>query len=253
MIAALAFTLALALATWAVSLAKRDASIVDSVWAVMILGAGLAYAATLPDPGPRAAWVLALAAAWAARLSLYITWRNWGEPEDRRYRAIRERNQPGFALKSLYLVFGLQAVLAWIVAAPLAGAAQSAAPLGWLDAAGAGLAVFGIAFEAIADWQVARWRARRELPGGVLDQGLWRYSRHPNYFGEFCVWWGFGLIALSAGAWWALVSPALMTLLLFRVSGVALLEKDLSVRKPGYAAYMRRTNAFFPGPRREAA
>lgn len=253
MIAALAVTLALATATWAASVVKRDASIVDAVWALMILGAGLAYAATLPDPGPRAAWVLALAAVWAARLSIYITWRNWGEPEDRRYRAIRERNQPRFALKSLYLVFGLQAVLAWLVAAPLAAAAQSQAPLGWLDFAGAALALFGIAFEALADWQVARWRARRPAPGSVLEAGLWRYSRHPNYFGEFCVWWGFGLVAVAAGGWWALLSPVLMTILLLKVSGVALLERDLSARKPAYAAYMRRTNAFFPGPPREAA
>ena len=253
MIAAHAVTLALATATWAASVLKRDASIVDAVWALMILGAGLAYAATLPDPGHRAVWVLGLAAVWAARLSIYITWRNWGEPEDRRYRAIRERNQPRFALKSLYLVFGLQAVLAWIVAAPLAAAAQSQAQLGWLDFAGAALALFGIAFEAIADWQVARWRAGRSARREVLQEGLWRYSRHPNYFGEFCVWWGFGLIALGAGAWWALVSPVLLTVLLLRVSGVALLEKDLSARKPAYAAYMRRTNAFFPGPRRETA
>jgi steroid 5-alpha reductase family enzyme len=252
MITALAVTLAIAFATWAVSVFARDASIVDSVWAVMILAAGLAYAATLPDPGPRTAWVLALAAAWAARLSIYITWRGWGELEDRRYRAIRERNQPGFAFKSLYLVFGLQAVLAWIVAAPLAGAALSTEPLNWLDAAGAALAVFGIGFEAIADWQVARWRATRGAHGEVLAQGLWRYSRHPNYFGEFCVWWGFGLVALGAGAEWALLSPVLMTVLLLKVSGVALLEKDLSARKPAYAAYMRRTNAFFPGPPRPA-
>jgi len=248
MIAALLVALALALGTWAVSLAKRDVSIVDAVWALMILGAGLAYAAALPEPGPRAAWVLGLAGVWAARLSLYISWRNWGEPEDRRYRAIRSRNQPRFALKSLYLVFGLQAVLAWIVAAPLAAAAQSQAPLGWLDVAGAALACFGIAFEALADWQVARWRARRPAPGSVLEGGLWRYSRHPNYFGEFCVWWGFGLIAAAAGGWWALASPVLMTVLLLKVSGVALLEKDLGARKPAYADYIRRTNAFFPGP-----
>jgi steroid 5-alpha reductase family enzyme len=242
MMTGLAVTLAIAIATWAVSVAKRDASIVDSVWAPMILASGVVQGG---NP-----WVLALAALWALRLTAYITWRNWGEPEDRRYQAIRARNQPGFAWKSLYLVFGLQAVLAWIVSLALAA---PAAPPGWLGAAGAGLVLFGIAFEAIADWQVARWRANRGAEGGVLDEGLWRYSRHPNYFGEFCVWWGFGLVALGAGAWWALVSPVLMTVLLLKVSGVALLEKDLSVRKPAYADYMRRTNAFFPGPRREAA
>ena len=241
MIAALGVTLAIALATWAVSIVKRDVSIVDSVWAPMILASGVVQGG---EP-----WLLALAALWALRLTGYITWRNWGEPEDRRYQAIRARNEPGFAWKSLYLVFGLQALLAWIVSVPLA---TPAVPLGWLGAAGAALAVFGVCFEALADWQVARWRAVRGAQRGVLDEGLWRYSRHPNYFGEFCVWWGFGLVALGAGAWWALVSPLLMTFLLLKVSGVALLEKDLSARKPAYADYVRRTNAFFPGPRREA-
>jgi steroid 5-alpha reductase family enzyme len=248
----LGLVLVIAVATWAVSLAKRDASIVDGVWSLMIFGAGLAYAGAVMSPGPRAAWVLALAGLWAARLSIYIIWRNAGEPEDRRYRAIRSRNEPGFALKSLYLVFLLQAVLAWIVSAPLAAAIAAPTAEGWLDAVGAALVLFGIAFESMADWQVARWRARRPAPGTVLDSGLWRYSRHPNYFGEFCVWWGFGLVAVSAGAWWALVSPLLMTLLLLRVSGVALLEKDLSARKPAYREYMQRTSAFFPGPRRSA-
>jgi steroid 5-alpha reductase family enzyme len=240
---ALCATLAIALITWTVSVVKRDVSIVDAVWSLMILACSLVYAAMLPDLEP---WALGLAALWALRLSAYITWRNWGEPEDRRYQAIRERNQPGFALKSLYLVFGLQALLAWIVSAPLLGV-QGAGPGTWF---GLALAAFGIAFESIADWQVARFRASRPGPQRVLDTGLWRYSRHPNYFGEFCVWWGFGLAAASAGAWWALVSPALMTLLLLRVSGVTLLEKDLSTRKPAYREYMQRTNAFFPGPPR---
>jgi steroid 5-alpha reductase family enzyme len=248
MIAALAVTLALATATWAASVVKRDASIVDAVWALMILGAGFAYAATLPDPGPRAAWVLGLAAVWAARLSIYITWRNWGEPEDRRYRAIRSRNQPGFAFKSLYLVFGLQAVLAWIVAAPLAGAAHSAAPLGWLDAAGVSLAVFGIAFEAIADWQVARWRAGRGAHGEVLAEGLWRYSRHPNYFFEWLVWIAYAVFALaSPGGWLALACPALMLFFLLRVTGIpATVAQALRSRGDDYRDYQRTTSAFVP-------
>ncbi len=236
----LAATAVIALITWAVSVVKKDASVVDSAWSLMILAAGLAY-------GP--SWVTALAAVWAVRLCVYITWRNWGEPEDRRYQAIRRRNEPGFVLKSLYLVFGLQAVLAWIVSAPLAATAQAMWPTSWIDFAGAALVVFGIAFEAVADWQLARWRADRPAGATVFDEGLWRYSRHPNYFGEFCVWWGFGLVALGANAWWALASPLLMTLLLLRVSGVTLLENDLSQRKPAYREYVARTNAFFPGPR----
>ncbi len=237
----LVVTAAIAFVTWVVNVPKKDASIVDSVWSVMIFGAGAAYGMS---------WALALAALWAVRLCVYITWRNWGEPEDWRYQAIRRRNEPGFGFKSLYLVFGLQALLAWIVSAPLLATAGALAPASWLDYAGGALVLFGIAFEAVADWQVARWRARRPAPGAVLDHGLWRYSRHPNYFGEFCVWWGFGLVALAAGAWWALVSPLLMTLLLLRVSGVALLEDDLRKRKPAYSDYAMHTNAFFPGPRR---
>ena len=243
---ALGVALAIAFTTWIVSVIKRDASIVDAVWSLMILACGVVYAVVLPRGNELAHWTLALAALWALRLSVYIIWRNWGEPEDRRYRAIRERNQPGFAAKSLYLVFGLQALLAWIVSAPLLGV-QGASPAA---VPGLALTAFGIAFESIADWQVARFRASRPGTQRVLDSGLWRYSRHPNYFGEFCVWWGFGLAALSSGAWWALVSPLLMTLLLLRVSGVALLESDLRERKPAYRDYMQRTNAFFPGPPR---
>lgn len=232
---------AIAFFAWALSVAKKDASVVDSFWSVMILAAGLAYGR---------GWLTALAALWAARLCLYITWRNWGAPEDRRYQAVRRRNQPGFALKSLYLVFFFQALLAWIVSAPLLATAGDSAPDTWLEFAGAALALFGIGFESLADWQAARWRAQRPPSGAVLDRGLWRYSRHPNYFGEFCVWWGFGIAAAAAGAWWALVSPLLMTLLLLRVTGVPLLEEDLRSRKPAYSEYAARTNAFFPGPRR---
>lgn len=248
----LSVALAIALITWTVSVVKRDASIVDSVWSLMVLACGTTYAVTLPETGPRAGPVLALAALWAFRLSGYITWRNRGEPEDRRYAAIRKRNEPGFALKSLYLVFGLQAVLAWIVSAPLLAALGSDTGSGWLDALGLALAAFGLAFEALADYQVARFRAQPQNAGKLLDSGLWRYSRHPNYFGEFCVWWGLFLIALAAGGLWAMVSPLLMTVLLLKVSGVALLEKDLRSRRPEYEGYMRRTNAFFPGPRRSA-
>ncbi len=247
----LAATLALALVTWSVSLGKRDVSIVDSAWPALILAAGLGYALALPAVGPRAVCVGALATLWAVRLGVYITWRNWGEPEDRRYQAIRARNQPGFALKSVYLVFALQAVLAWIVSAPLLAALASGRAPGVLDVLGAALAVCGLVFETVADLQLARFRSHAANRGRVLDSGLWRYTRHPNYFGEFCVWWGFFTIALSAGGWWAIVSPLLMTVLLLKVSGVTLLEADIGGRRPDYRAYVRRTNAFFPGPPRE--
>jgi steroid 5-alpha reductase family enzyme len=190
--------------------------------------------------------VLALAAIWALRLTGYLTWRNHGKPEDRRYRAIRERNEPGFTWKSLYLVFGLQAVLAAIVALPLFGAIASARPWSLLDAAGVLLWLVGFGFEAIGDRQLARFKADPKNRGQVMAQGLWRYTRHPNYFGECCLWWGFFVIALAAGAWWSVLSPLLLTVLLLRVSGVALLERDIAERRPEYRDYILRTSAFLP-------
>lgn len=244
----LAATLALGFGTWVVSLVKRDVSIVDSMWSVLIVAAGIAYAAILPQASARAMVALVLAVLWALRLAIYITWRNWGEAEDHRYQAIRRRNDPGFAFKSLYLVFALQAVLAWIVSMPLLVTAASSSPMNWLDAPGIALVLFGVAFEAAGDWQLARFKSDPANRGQVMDSGLWRYTRHPNYFGEFCVWWGFYLLAASAGGWGAIVSPLLMSVLLLKISGVGLLEKDIGERRPGYREYIARTNAFFPGP-----
>lgn len=244
---ALAALLALAIATWLVSLTKRDVSIVDSVWSLLILLAAVVYAALLPQTGERLWWVLALVALWAIRLAGYITWRNWGEGEDRRYQAIRARNQPNFEWKSLYLVFGLQAVLAWIVSLSLLAALAGTRAWGWLDTLGVALVLFGAIFETLGDAQLAAFKSRAENRGRVMDRGLWRYTRHPNYFGEFCVWWGFYLVALAAGGWWAIVSPLLMSVLLLKVSGVTLLESDITERRPAYRDYIARTNAFFPG------
>jgi steroid 5-alpha reductase family enzyme len=253
---ALPALLAMALAAWAVATARRNVGLVDIVWSLFFLAAALVYAAAGRQDGeqlgPRAWLMLALVSAWSLRLAIYLALRNWGAPEDHRYRAIRARNEPGFQWKSLYLVFGLQALLAWLISAPLAGAIASAAPLGALDALGAALAAFGIVFEATGDAQLARFKADPASAGKVMDRGLWRYTRHPNYFGEFCVAWGFWLLAVAGGAWWTLFAPLLMSLLLLRVSGVALLEKDIGERRPSYRDYVTRTNAFFPGPPRRA-
>jgi steroid 5-alpha reductase family enzyme len=243
----LAALLFLAAVTWLASYFKHDVSIVDSVWSLLILLAAVVYAMTLPDTGPRATWVLVLAALWAVRLALHIAWRGWGEPEDRRYQAIRARNQPHFEWKSFYLVFVLQAVLAWIVSLPLLAALAGIGPWGWLDTVGVCVVLLGLVFETLGDAQLARFKSRPENHGRVMNTGLWRYTRHPNYFGDFCVWWGFFLIALSAGGWWAIVSPLLMSVLLMKVSGVTLLEQDIAERRPGYRDYVARTPAFFPG------
>jgi steroid 5-alpha reductase family enzyme len=250
---ALGVLVAAALATWVVSVAKRDASIVDGLWGPLFVFAALTYAWPLGQKGQRSVVVLALVAAWALRLTVYVLARNWGRGEDYRYREIRRRNEPNFALKSAYLVFGLQAVLAWMISMPLFAALTSAAPLNALDAIGVALALFGLTFETVADWQLARFRRDPSNRGQVLCRGLWRNSRHPNYFGEACVWWGFGLIAVAAGGWWTLFSCLLITWLLLRVSGVALLEQTIASRRPAYAAYVQRTSAFVPWPRRKRA
>lgn len=244
--------LAMAFGTWLLSLALRDVSIVDSLWSLFFLGAAITCMLLSAETGLRAILVLGLVAVWAVRLSGYLTWRNWGEPEDQRYQTFRRNHDPGFAFKSLYIIFFLQASLAWIISFPIYTAMSGPWPIGPLDYAGAVLVVVGIGFETLADWQLARFKARPANSGKVLDTGLWRYTRHPNYFGDFCVWWGLYLIAASAGGWWTVFSPILMSVMLLKVSGVTLLEKDIGKRRPAYADYIARTNAFFPGPRKSA-
>ena len=245
---ALGVMLLIAGATWLLSLVLRDVSIVDSVWSLFFLAATIVFIQLSAESGTRAELVLVLVGIWSIRLAAYLTWRNWGESEDRRYAAMREKHGSGFALKSLLIIFSLQAALAWIIAFPLYPAATGPWPIGVLDYLGAALVLVGIGFETVSDLQLARFKASDENQGKVLDQGLWRYTRHPNYFGDFCVWWGLYLIAASAGGWWTVFSPLLMSVLLLKVSGVALLEKDISERRPTYADYVSRTNAFFPGP-----
>ena len=249
---ALPYLLGAGFLTWLASVPLRNVTIVDTLWSLMFVIAAFAYAASTTPLEPRAQLLLVLVTIWGLRLALYLGRRTFGHEEDRRYQNIRKRNEPGFTWKSLYLVFGLQALLAWVISLPLLGGiAGDSSPLGWLDYAGVALWLVGLYFESVGDWQLTRFKANPANAWQVMDQGLWGLTRHPNYFGDFCVWWGFGLIALSAGAWWALLGPALMSVLLLRVSGVTLLERDIGLRRPGYAEYIRRTNAFFPGPRRD--
>lgn len=237
-------------ASWLVSLFRNDVSFVDSLWSLFFLVAAAVFAVAAQPLGARAWLVIVLLTLWSLRLSVYITARNWGEPEDYRYRSIRANNEPGFAIKSLYIVFGLQGLLAWIVALSLWPAIASGTPLNIVDGLAVALWLVGFIFEAGGDWQLAQFRNDPDNKGRVLDTGLWRYTRHPNYFGDFCIWWGFYFFAVAAGAWWPIVSPLLMSLLLLKVSGVAMLESTIESRRPAYAEYVSRTNAFFPGPRR---
>jgi steroid 5-alpha reductase family enzyme len=236
-----------ALVGWLISLVRDNVTHVDSMWSLFLGMSAYTYALFFYELTPRTSLVLLLITIWAVRLCAYLTWRNWNPHEDHRYAAIRKNNEPYFWLTSIYIVFGLQAVLAWIISMPLFGAIESKSALNGWDYLGTLLFTAGFVWETVADWQLTIFKGNKSNQGKVLDIGLWRYSRHPNYFGECCVWWGFYLIALAGGAWWTIASPILMTLLLIKVSGVALLEKDIGVRRPAYADYIQRTNAFFPG------
>lgn len=231
---------------WLVSLPLRDASIVDLIW-----GVGFALLAWVawwgaPDAEPARLLVPVLATVWGARLSLYLLYRNWGAGEDPRYVSMRRRHAP-FWLKSLGIVFGLQAILQWLIALPLILLQRDAVGVGPWVAPGLALWAIGLVFETVADLQLARFKANPANAGQVLDRGLWRYSRHPNYFGDCLVWWGLFAVALALGApWWTVFSPLLITGLLLKVSGVPLLESRLVRMRRDYADYRDRTPAFFP-------
>lgn len=239
---------ALAVFMWLLSVKLRDVSIVDSAWSIFFLLFALVFAWRQGDRSVATFAMLALVAAWALRLSIYIIWRNHGHGEDRRYQAIRARNQPNFEFKSLYLVFLLQAVLAFVIAMPLLPALNGANDANLVTWLGMAVAAFGLLFETVGDAQMARFKADPASAGQVMDRGLWRYTRHPNYFGESVFWWGVWIASASLGGAWTVFSPLLMTFLLLRVSGVPLLEADLKQRRPAYAEYLRTTSSFVPWP-----
>lgn len=244
--AALPLLLIAATLTWLLSLALRNASLADPLWSLSLFVAGIVYALGSDPRAPRLSLVLWLLAIWAIRLAFHLTTRYAGIGEIRRYREMRERHSPRFGIKSLYLVFLPRALGAWIVSLPLLGAFASIRPLGGLDYLGAALCVLGIVIEAISDRQLARFARDPANATAVLTTGLWRLARHPNYFGEACVWWGFWLIAVSAGAWWSIAGPAFLTVLLC-VRGIRRMERDIGNRRPQYADYVLKTNAFFLG------
>lgn len=243
------------LALWLTSLVIRDVSFVDSWWALGVMV--LAWSSYLqPDtPTPHGLLLASLASAWALRLGLFLLWRWRKHGRDRRYEAMLMHAQRkrgwGFALATLLLVFAPQMLLQLIMALPVQISQIGGDPraFGPLALAGGALALFGILYEAAADWQLARFRADPANNGAVMDRGLWRYSRHPNYFGELCTWWGLYAIACETpyGAW-SLPGPLLLTFLLTRVSGAPTTEPHLKQTRPAYAAYAARTSAFIPWP-----
>lgn len=239
----------LMLATWVLSVIVNDASIVDIVWGLgfVLVTAAAFLSSPIDAPTDRSLLMLVLVTVWGLRLTGYLAWRNIGKGEDRRYQQMRKKSPDNFWLVSLFQVFGLQAVLMWVVAIPAVVTHASDSSLWWLDWVGVAIWVVGVTFETVGDIQMARFKSRPDSKGKVMDRGLWQYTRHPNYFGDFCVWWGLYLIAAAGGAWWSIVSPLVMSALLIRYSGAGLLEKTITRRRPEYEEYMRTTNAFFPG------
>ncbi len=235
-------------ALWVVSLVRKDAGIVDSFWGLGFVVSAVVYFIFSQGFAGRKILLLVLVAIWGLRLSFYIFRRNSGRPEDPRYQAMRAKRGAAFWWISYFQVFFLQGVLMLVVSVCLLAAQNGAAAdrfTVW-DVVGVVVWLAGFFFESVGDWQLARFKRNPGNRGKVMDRGLWRYTRHPNYFGEVAMWWGYFLIAVAAGGWWSFFSPILMTLLILRVSGVTLLEKHQTQTKPGYQEYIESTSAFIP-------
>ncbi|MFN8602628.1 MAG: DUF1295 domain-containing protein [Candidatus Binatia bacterium] len=252
--ATLAVTAGVFLVLWIVSLRTRNASLVDIWWGPgFALIALLSFALTPEGALSRRQLVLILTTIWGLRLGTHLLVRNTGKDEDFRYAAMRKAWGHGFAMKSLTRVFLLQAALMWVVSFPVQAAMRSATPatLGFFDWLGILVWTFGLFFETVGDLQLARFKKDPANADRVMDRGLWRFTRHPNYFGDACAWWGLWLIAFAVpGGFWSIVGPITMTVLLTSVSGVPMLERKIGERRPGYDEYARRTSAFLPRPPR---
>ena len=245
----LAAVLAMMLIGWVISLIYRNVTIVDSLWGMgFVLIAWLTFWLAEGYAG-RKVLITFLISLWGLRLSIHLAWRNWGRGEDPRYGSWRQKSGERFWLVSLFKVFILQAIFLWSISLALQWGQLSVQPAEFtgLDYLGIGVWLIGFFFEATADRQLARFKADPANKGRVMDQGLWAYSRHPNYFGEFLIWWGIFLIVLvTPGSWWTIVSPILITAVLLKMTGVPLMEKTIVHTRPGYSDYIVRTHAFFP-------
>jgi steroid 5-alpha reductase family enzyme len=243
------------LVLWAISVRIRDVSFIDSFWAFGMVMLAISTVLQADGAPPRMLLIFALTSLWGLRLSIHLFTRWWEEGEDPRYKRIlasaMNKKGWGWPKASLFMVFLMQAPLLFIVClpaqlGPLASEPAELGPLAWI---GAAIALTGIAFESIGDWQLRRFRADPASKAKVLDTGLWRYTRHPNYFGDACTWWGIWLIAAETiPGRWAIIGPILITWLLTRLSGVPMLEYSLKKKRPGYEEYIRRTSGFFPWP-----
>ncbi len=232
---------------WLISLAKKDSGIMDIFWGIGFIIAGYFYISADYSSAAQPRLLYLLVLIWGLRLAVHIGIRNAGHPEDARYAAWRAASGKNWWWFSYLKVFLLQGTVMWIVSLPLLTGLQDQSAPGFLDYAGILLWTAGMFFETVGDWQLLQFKKKPENKGKVFKEGLWGYTRHPNYFGESLIWWGFTLIAVQGTTLWILISPILMTFLLLKVSGVKMLDELLIRTKPEYADYIRNTNAFLPG------
>jgi steroid 5-alpha reductase family enzyme len=234
---------------WVISIFIKNVSIVDLFWGTGFVLVSSFYFLNSSGNETRKILIMLLVAIWGLRLTVYLAWRNLGKGEDFRYTEFRKKyGKNRYWWISYFQTFLLQGLLMWLISAPLLGAQYYGyeRTLGFFDYAAIFFWITGFLFEAGGDFQLAVFKGNPANKGKVLSTGFWRYTRHPNYFGDSSVWWGFGLFSLAAGSWLPVFGSILMTLLIIKVSGVILLEKSLKEQKPQYREYLKKTSAFFP-------
>ena len=236
--------------TWLLSVIIKNASIVDIVWGAGFAITSWVLALTVEGDSGRQLLLAIMVGVWGTRLALYLAKRNIGHGEDWRYKAMRKKAGKKFTYSSLVTVFGLQGALMWVVSLPVQfGNGDSSPGVGPLAVIGIMVWLVGLSFEAIGDFQLARFKKDPNNAGKVMDQGLWSLTRHPNYFGDALLWWGIGIVGAETGSGViGFIGPVAMTFFLLRISGVPMLERSLSRRREGYAEYAARTSQFIPRP-----
>jgi steroid 5-alpha reductase family enzyme len=231
---------------WIYSLYSNRVTHVDSMWSLFFLITTVTLFCTFaPVSYPQQALSLAVL-IWSIRLSGYLTIRNWNKGEDSRYQAIRLNNEPGFKYKSFYIIFLFQGALALVISLPII-ATFKVFEYNVFTKIGLGLFMVGFLIEAVSDFQLRQF-LKRNNKQAVMNHGFWKYSRHPNYFGECLIWWGFYIVSMSAGLWYTVISPLIMTYLLVKFSGADLMESTIISRRVGYKDYINKTSKFIPWP-----
>ncbi len=234
---------------WVLSVFIKNVSIVDLFWGFGFVVVNAFYVLTSGELNARKILMLVLVSVWGLRLSIYLAWRNLGKGEDFRYQEFRRKYGPErYWWISYFQTFLLQGVLMMIISLPLLAISSGTGSntLGVIDFIGIFIWLTGITFEAGGDFQLAMFKGNPKNKGQVLDTGFWKYTRHPNYFGDSAVWWAYALFSIAAGGYWQIIGSVIMTLLIIKVSGVALLEKTLVDTKPQYHDYIRKTSSFLP-------